>query len=105
MSDYTDKHASAGIDAKLPADLKPGQTISRDTPLPRLSRISLRVSQDGHAGFWHSHHPVPPRKRCLELKALKIYLLAYRDLGIFYENAVNHVLRESLSPHDRSGAP
>ena len=27
-------------------------------------------------------------KACLELKALKLYFLAYRDLGIFYENAV-----------------
>jgi 7-cyano-7-deazaguanine reductase len=33
-----------------------------------------------------------PRKTCLELKALKIYLLAYRNLGIFYENAVNKIL-------------
>jgi 7-cyano-7-deazaguanine reductase len=35
-----------------------------------------------------------PKKLCLELKALKMYLLAYRDLGIFYENAVNRMLRD-----------
>jgi 7-cyano-7-deazaguanine reductase len=35
-----------------------------------------------------------PRKSCIELKALKMYLLAYRDLGIFYENAVNKILRD-----------
>jgi 7-cyano-7-deazaguanine reductase len=35
-----------------------------------------------------------PKKSCLELKALKMYLLAYRDLGIFYENAVNRILRD-----------
>jgi len=35
-----------------------------------------------------------PRKVCLELKALKMYLLAYRNLGIFYENAVNRMLRD-----------
>ena len=35
-----------------------------------------------------------PAKECLELKALKMYLLAYRDLGIFYENAVNKILRD-----------
>ncbi len=33
-----------------------------------------------------------PRGRCLELKSLKEYLLAYRNLGIFYENAVNRIL-------------
>jgi len=35
-----------------------------------------------------------PNKLCLELKSLKMYLLAYRNLGIFYENAVNRMLRD-----------
>jgi 7-cyano-7-deazaguanine reductase len=35
-----------------------------------------------------------PRKECMELKSLKMYLLAYRDLGIFYENAVNKILHD-----------
>ena len=35
-----------------------------------------------------------PRKACIELKSLKLYLLAYRNLGIFYENAVNKMLRD-----------
>jgi len=35
-----------------------------------------------------------PKKDCIELKALKMYLLAYRSLGIFYENAVNRILRD-----------
>jgi 7-cyano-7-deazaguanine reductase len=38
-----------------------------------------------------------PRKDCIELKALKMYLLAYRDLGIFYENAVNKILRDIVA--------
>jgi 7-cyano-7-deazaguanine reductase len=38
-----------------------------------------------------------PKKSCLELKALKMYLLAYRDLGIFYENAVNRMLRDIVA--------
>ena len=33
-----------------------------------------------------------PNKLCLELKALKMYFLKYRNLGIFYENVVNKVL-------------
>lgn len=33
-----------------------------------------------------------PAKLCLELKSLKLYLLAFRDKGIFYENAVNRIL-------------
>lgn len=35
-----------------------------------------------------------PAERCVELKSLKMYLLAYRNLGIFYENAVNRVLED-----------
>ena len=35
-----------------------------------------------------------PGQRCLELKSYKMYLLAYRELGIFQENVVNRVLRD-----------
>jgi 7-cyano-7-deazaguanine reductase len=38
-------------------------------------------------------HYVPGR-RVLELKSLKEYILAYRNLGIFYENVVNRVLED-----------
>ena len=35
-----------------------------------------------------------PDKLCLELKSLKMYTLAFRNLGIFQENVVNRVLRD-----------
>jgi len=35
-----------------------------------------------------------PGKLCLELKSLKMYMLAYRNLGIFQENVVNRFLRD-----------
>lgn len=38
-----------------------------------------------------------PGKECLELKSLKLYLLAYRNLGIFYENAVNRILEDVVA--------
>ena len=38
-----------------------------------------------------------PQKACLELKSLKLYLLAYRNLGIFYENAVNRILEDVVA--------
>ncbi len=38
-----------------------------------------------------------PNKTCLELKSLKLYLLAYRNLGIFYENAVNRILEDVVT--------
>jgi 7-cyano-7-deazaguanine reductase len=32
-----------------------------------------------------------PDKLCLESKSLKLYLFSYRNIGIFYETAVNRI--------------
>lgn len=42
-----------------------------------------------------------PGKKIIELKSLKFYLLQYRNVGIFYEHAVNRILDhlvEKLNP-------
>jgi 7-cyano-7-deazaguanine reductase len=91
---YTEEHARAGIRAPLP-DIEtwpnqyPGYEIEIVVPeftsvcpktgLPDFGKITLRYTPD---------------KQCLELKSFKLYLLAYRNLGIFYENAVNRILRD-----------
>jgi len=94
---YGDEQAAAGLDTELPAlDTFPshfgGYTITIENPeytsicpktgLPDYGLIVLRYA---------------PAKRCLELKSLKLYFLAYRDLGIFYENAVNRILRDVVA--------
>ncbi len=33
-----------------------------------------------------------PGKDCVELKSFKLYLVAYRDVGIFHEHLVNRIL-------------
>ena len=33
----------------------------------------------------------------MELKSLKIYIHAYRNLGIFYENAVNRIRKDLVA--------
>ena len=33
-----------------------------------------------------------PNRKCIELRSLKYYLLSYRDVGIWYEHLVNHML-------------
>ena len=38
-----------------------------------------------------------PDRECLELKSLKEYIHAYRNIGIFYENAVNRILQDVAS--------
>ena len=42
-----------------------------------------------------------PRRKLVELKSLKFYLLQYRNVGIFYEHVVNRILDdlvETLAP-------
>lgn len=41
-----------------------------------------------------------PREKCLELKSLKEYFLAYRNIGIFHENVVNKVLEDLVKAVD-----
>jgi 7-cyano-7-deazaguanine reductase len=91
---YTDEHAAAGVHASLPEiETWPNQypdyeieivmpeftSVCPKTALPDFGRLVLRYMPD---------------RLCLELKSYKMYLLAYRDLGIFQENVVNRVLRD-----------
>jgi len=99
---YTDEHAAAGVHAALPEiETWPNQyanyeieivmpeftSVCPKTGLPDFGKIVLRYVPD---------------KRCLELKSYKMFLLAFRDLGIFQENAVNRILRDvvkAANPH------
>ena len=94
MPDYTTKHARAGIKTKLPEletwpNQFPGYIIT--TRFPEYSSVCPKT---GLPDFGTITIRYMPTKKCLELKALKMYLLAYRDLGIFYENAVNKMLHD-----------
>ena len=39
-----------------------------------------------------------PRKKCVELKSLKLYLQSFRNEGIFYEHVTNSILAQR-PPH------
>jgi 7-cyano-7-deazaguanine reductase len=91
-TDYTPQHAQGGIKAELPAiETWPNQyqgyeiTIS----IPEYTSICPRT---GLPDFGTITIQYLPAKLCVELKSLKYYILAYRNLGIFYENAVNRIL-------------
>ncbi len=54
------------------------------------------------AGPWHVVRLIyVPDKLCLELKSLKMYTLAYRNLGIFQENVVNRFLQDVVKASNR----
>ena len=94
MADYTDEHARAGVHTRLPEletwpNQFPGYTIS--TKFPEYSSVCPKTGMPDYGCITIEY---VPRKKCIELKSLKLYLLAYRNLGIFYENAVNKMLRD-----------
>jgi 7-cyano-7-deazaguanine reductase len=97
MPSYTDAHASAGIDAKLP-ELEgwrnhfPGYEIT--IRFPEYTSVCPKTGLPDYGAITIQY---TPNRNCLELKSLKMYLLAYRNLGIFYENAVNRMLRDIVA--------
>jgi 7-cyano-7-deazaguanine reductase len=97
MSVYTSAHARAGIDAKLPKletwpNHFPGYQVA--TRYPEYTSVCPKTGLPDYGTIIIEYEP---RKLCLELKSLKMYLLAYRGLGIFYENAVNRMLRDFVA--------
>src|ERR1700674_2995461 len=94
MPDYTAEHARAGIKSKLPAletwpNQFPGYVIT--TRFPEYSSVCPKT---GLPDFGTITIQYMPKKDCIELKALKLSRLAARRLGIFYETAVNKILRD-----------
>ncbi len=97
MAEYTDEHAKAGIEAKLPAiETWPNQYPDYEitVEIPEYNAICPRT---GLPDFGHLTIRYVPDERCLELKSLKLYIVAYRNLGIFYENAVNRILEDCVA--------
>ena len=97
MPSYTDEHARAGVNARLPKidtwpNQFPGYTIT--TRYPEYTSVCPKTGLPDYGTIIIEYQP---RKSCLELKSLKHYLLEYRNLGIFYENAVNRILADIVA--------
>lgn len=97
MGLYTSEHASSGIDAPLPAiecweNQYAGYQI--EIVIPEYTAICPRT---GLPDFGTLTVNYSPDKWCLELKSLKEYINAFRNLGIFYENAANRILKDLVA--------
>ena len=92
---YTDQHAAAGVDAQLPEiEVWPNQYDTGyeiEIEMPEFTSICPKTGLPDHGVLILRYIPV---KFCLELKSLKMYTLAYRNLGIFQENVVNRMLAD-----------
>jgi len=94
---YTEEHAREGIHAPLPEietwpNQYPGYEI--EIVIPEFTSVCPKT---GLPDFGKITIRYVPDRRCLELKSLKLYELAYRNLGIFYENVVNRFLRDIVA--------
>jgi 7-cyano-7-deazaguanine reductase len=96
---YTPEHAAAGLDHafpeietwpnQFPPSGKAGYEIVVDDP-----EFTSVCPKTGLPDFGQLVIRYQPNRLCLELKSLKEYLQAYRNLGIFQENIVNQVLED-----------
>lgn len=92
--EYTREHARSGVHAALPTietweNQYPGYEITIN--IPEFTCICPRT---GLPDFGTITIHYVPHKLCLELKSLKSYIVAFRDLGIFNENAANRILED-----------
>jgi 7-cyano-7-deazaguanine reductase len=94
---YTETHARAGVDAPLPAiecweNQYPGYEITISTP--EFTSVCPKTGLPDHGTLTLTY---VPDRWCIELKSLKMYLLEYRNIGIFQENAVNRFLNDVVA--------
>ncbi len=96
MSEYTKKHAQSGTRTPLPRiECFPSQYKNYEINIatPEFTAICQKT---GLPDFGTITITYVPNRLCLELKSLKLYMLAYRNLGIFNENVVNRVLEDTV---------
>jgi 7-cyano-7-deazaguanine reductase len=95
---YTDEHAEAGIKAYLPEiECWPNQYPNGyeiEIGMPEFTSVCPKTGLPDHGTLVLRY---VPDRLCLELKSLKMYTLAYRNLGIFQENAVNRMLEDVVA--------
>lgn len=97
---YTDEHAEAGVNAELPGiETWPNQYkgYEIEIDMPEFTSVCPKTGLPDHGVLTLTYIP---DKVCLELKSLKMYTLAYRNLGIFQENAVNRMLADVVKAAD-----
>jgi 7-cyano-7-deazaguanine reductase len=97
---YTDEHAEAGVTAPLPEietwpNQYPGYEI--EIVMPEFTSVCPKTGLPDHGTLRLIYTPL---RHCLELKSLKMYTLAYRNLGIFQENVVNRFLEDVVKAAD-----
>jgi 7-cyano-7-deazaguanine reductase len=92
--------AESGLDAKLPrietwVSQFPKYTITIVDP-----EYNAICPKTGLPDFGTVTVQYEPGRKCIELKSFKMYMTAYRSVGIFYENAINRMLKDLVKAVD-----
>ncbi len=87
-------HARSGLEEELPGietweNQFPGYIVTIVDP-----EYNAICPKTGLPDFGTLTVEYEPDRHCLELKSFKEYVTAYRNVGVFYENAVNRILRD-----------
>jgi len=73
---------------------QPGREYEIDIRCPEFTSMCPKT---GLPDFGEILITYVPGDRCIELKALKYYLLEFRNKGIFYEAATNQILDDLVA--------
>lgn len=68
---------------------RPGREYEIDIRCPEFTSVCPKT---GLPDFGEIRIQYVPADRCIELKALKYYMLEFRNKGIFYEAVTNQIL-------------
>jgi len=91
---YTAQHANSGLTATLPSlETWPNQYQGYEITI-EIPEYTAICPKTGLPDFGTIRIQYVPDQACVELKSLKLYIHAYRNVGIFYENAVNRILAD-----------
>jgi len=63
----------------------------------RAPEFTCLCPRTGQPDFATLHIEYIPDRRCVELKALKLYLWSYRDQGTFHEAVTNKILTDLVT--------
>ncbi|MBN2620558.1 NADPH-dependent 7-cyano-7-deazaguanine reductase QueF [candidate division WOR-3 bacterium] len=97
MAKYTTAHARAGLKHKLPGlEVLPNQ-FKGYTIVITIPEYTSLCPKTGLPDAGVIKIEYEPDRYFVELKSLKQYIHAYRDLGIFYENAVNRIAHDFMN--------
>lgn len=87
----------SGLDARLPAlDCFPSRFKDYKITL-KVPEYTSVCPKTGLPDFGVLTIEYVPKRECVELKSFKVYIHAYRNVGIFYENAVNRILKDFVA--------